>query len=392
LGDVLVFDPVCGAAGDMILGSLLDLGASPDRVREAVEAAANVEIKVKRVKRCGVEACRVEIRELKSDLKGTETEITDRLRDSGLTGRVLEGCLKVFHVLAEAEGRVHGVPRGELRLHEVGQEDAIADVVGVWTAISDLGFPRVYSTLVSVGRGVGYGWGVPAPATLEILRKRRIPWMGGPVEGELLTPTGAALLGCLVEKWGEFPALMTRDVGLGAGSRELPIPNVLRVVRGEPVEGLVADRIAVLETNVDDVEGRVLGNLIETLLEEGAKDVSVIPATMKKSRSGHLIQVIVKPEDTHRLARRLMEETGTLGVRVMPVGHRLTLTRETKTIEVEIKRMKDKVRVKIARDTHGNVVNVSPEFEDCKKLARKTRAPLREVLKRAEEEGARIYS
>ena len=175
--------------------------------------------------------------------------------------------------------------------------------------------------------------------------------------------------------------------GYGAGSKDLPIPNVLRASVGEIEESvsLLRDNVEVLETNVDNVTGEVLGNLIEVLLAEGAKDVAIVPVQMKKSRSGHIIKVIVAPEDVRRMAYRIMEETGSLGVRVMQVKHRFIADREQKKVQVRIKDLEKEVGVKISRDTKGNLLNVAAEFEDAKLVAKELKMPLKDVIKLVEE-------
>jgi len=190
---------------------------------------------------------------------------------------------------------------------------------------------------------------------------------GGPVQEELLTPTGGAILAHFVQKCDEFfPQMCAEKIGYGAGSKDLDVPNVLR---GEVEDALVFDQIEVLETNVDDVSGEVLGNLIDELIGLGARDVAVIPAMMKKGRPGHIIQVIAKSEDVDVLARKIVQETGSLGVRV--------------TIDIAGKNRK--VGVKIATDTQGNILNISAEFDDCKKVAKEIGVPVREVIRKAEE-------
>jgi uncharacterized protein (TIGR00299 family) protein len=182
--------------------------------------------------------------------------------------------------------------------------------------------------------------------------------------------------------------MQVRKVGYGAGSRDLETANVLRAVLGEIAAHPGHDRVVQLETNVDDVSGEVLGHLIERLFEEGALDVCVIPAVMKKGRSGNQVQVLAREEDTERLSREIMKETGSLGVRVYPALHRLVAEREEKTVEVEIGGSKYRAAVKIGR-LDGEVFNVKPEFEDCRKISALTGVPLKEVMRKVAEEGWR---
>jgi hypothetical protein len=280
-------------------------------------------------------------------------------------------------------------------LHEVGAADAIADIVGCCTAAHELGlFDReVLSSEVAVGRGLTtFAHGklpLPAPATLEILRG--VPIRGKPIDAELATPTGAALLRTLADRFTTaYPAMRVEAIGYGAGSKELKdVPNVLRVCLGEVAESsLELQEICLLETNVDDVSGEVIGYTIEKLLAEGALDVSATPMLMKKGRPGFLIRVVARPGDAEGLARLLMLHTGTLGVRVLPIAHRYVLQRESLPVEVTIGGRKFRARVKVARE-RGKLFGLSAEYEDAKKIAERVGISLREVISKIEETARR---
>jgi hypothetical protein len=232
---------------------------------------------------------------------------------------------------------------------------------------------------------------VPGPATIEILRSQEIPWKGGPVEEELLTPTGAALLATLVDEFmPEFPLIRAKRVGYGAGKRDLTLPNVLRTIAADTVPASEAtkhgNRIVQLETNVDDVTGEVMGHLIEKLMQAGALDVSVLPALMKKGRAGFVIRAIAGAEEMELLAKVMMRETGSLGVRVFPSIHRLVAEREQRNVQVEISGRIYQSQVKVSR-MDGELLSVKPEYEDCKRIADETDQPLRTVIKKVEEAG-----
>ena len=186
--------------------------------------------------------------------------------------------------------------------------------------------------------------------------------------------------------------MKTERIGYGAGSGNSAVPNVLRIISGEIDEALISDRIEMLETNVDDVTGQVLGNLIDELLTAGALDVAVIPATMKKGRSGNVVQVIAKPGDSDRLARRIIEETGSLGVRIIPVKHRLIAQREMGKVDVTVNNRAFSIGIKVARDLRGVLLNISAEFEDCKKAAHESGIPIRDVIRLTEEEARKRFS
>ncbi len=393
----ILFDPFSGASGDMIIGALLDLGASPQKVREAMESAAHVGVEFSRAAKKGISARLVNV-VTKKEGSMTFGEILERINSLDLHPEIIKDAISVFNILGKAESKVHGTSLDKLHFHELGQEDAIADIVGACTAFHDLGLRkvRIYCTPISVGMGfIEFSHGkfpVPAPAALEILKEYSLPWQPGPVEGELLTPTGAALLAHFVNEKGVCSPMITERIGYGAGSRDLFIPNVLRIIEGEIDDALIPDRIEMLETNVDDVTGQVLGNLIDELLNAGAKDVSIIPATMKKGRSGHIIQVITKPEDSGKLARKIIEETGSLGVRIIPVKHRLIAQREMGKVDMTIDDRTFPITVKIARDMRGVLLNISAEFEECKKTAQESGVPVRDVIRIAEEKARQVFS
>ncbi|MDI6889189.1 MAG: nickel pincer cofactor biosynthesis protein LarC [Methanocellales archaeon] len=388
----VVFDPFSGASGDMVVASLLDLGAGHDVVKDAMTSVAgDVEIDITKTNRLGLSATKVDV--MTTDAGERKyTEIVDMIKASELSNAVISDALGIFDVLAEAEARVHNVPKDQLHFHEVGAIDVIADVLGTCAAFHDLelGDCRIYSMPVSVGGGfVDTTHGklpVPAPATLEILRNSCLIYRGGPIQDELLTPTGAAILAHFVQKCDEFfPQICAEKIGYGAGSKDLDVPNVLRVVVGEVEDALVFDQIEMLETNVDDISGEILGSLIDELMRLGARDAAVIPAMMKKGRPGHIIQVIAKSEDVDVLARKIVQETGSLGVRIMSIKHRLIAKRRMDSVTIDIAGKGRKVGVKIATDTQGNILDISAEFEDCKKVAMEAHVPVREVIRKVEE-------
>ena len=393
----ILFDPFSGASGDMIISTLIDLGADAGKVKDAMENVADVSVDISKTTKMGISAISVKV-STKKDTNLSFQEIIERIKSANLPSAVESDALSIFNILGNAESKVHGVPLTELHFHEIGQEDAIADIVGACTAFHDLGLAnhRIYCNTISVGSGfVDFSHGkfpVPAPVTLEILKKYSLPWQSGHVEGELLTPTGAAILAHFVNESGNVPPLKTEGTGYGAGMKDTAVPNVLRAISGEIDDALIQDSIEMLETNVDDVTGQVLGNLIEELLKAGARDVAVLPATMKKGRSGHIIKVIVKPGDSGRIARKIIEETGSLGVRVIPVKHRLTAKREMDEVGLELNRKEYRIAVKISRDLHEILLNISAEFDDCKKASLDSGIPVRDVIRMAEEEARRLFS
>jgi len=409
----LAFDGRMGASGDMVLGALLAAGADPAAL-DPVTDALGVRYVVDSTTRAGIAATTVDVvvDEGSGDVGGgsddhtddhahdhthaeghgpnrTYAEVVALVESMELPQTVERDALAVFRRLGEAEAAVHGTDLDDTHFHEVGADDAVADVVGVCLLLDDLGAERAVTTPVSVGGGtveMSHGtYPVPAPAVTELAADADWSIRGGPVERELLTPTGAALLTELAEGIERLPPLDADAVGYGAGDADVPDhPNVLRVLVGDGGDGLRRESISVLETVVDDVAPEVLGSLQETLADAGARDVTIVPTTMKKSRPGHLVKVVVDPADATAVARRLAEETGTLGVREGSAGHRWVADRRFETTTLEIADETHEVRVKIGSDADGAVYDVSAEYDDALAVARETDLPVREVIRRAE--------
>lgn len=318
----------------------------------------------------------------------TYPEVVDLVESMNLPPGVVADATAIFRVLGEAEAEVHGTDLDETHFHEVGADDAVADVVGVCLLLDDLGVDRVVTGPVAVGGGeteMSHGtYPVPAPAVVNITAAADWSVRGGPVEAELLTPTGAAILAHLAEGVETLPSMSVESSGYGAGGWEFPDhPNVLRAVVGDGGSRLVRDEITVLETNLDDAPPEVLGGLQATLKDAGARDVTIVPTTMKKSRPGHLVKVVVKPEDAERVAYRLAVETGTLGIREHGAGHRWTARREFETATLDIDGDDYEVSVKVASDADGVVYDRSAEYDDALTVANETGVPVREIMRRA---------
>lgn len=393
----LVFNPFSGASGDMILGCALDLGADRETIKELIEASVPVSVDSKEVLKKGIKAIDVQIKVPDKEQARTYPELVDIIRGAKLPTKVEESALDIFLKMAEAEATVHGQFDLEtLHFHEVGQNDALADVIGSSVAIHSLKCDSVFCMPINVGSGTiqcAHGvLPVPAPATLEILKKGKLYFRGGNEKKELLTPTGAAILAHFAKPVEAFPQGRVISIGYGAGDSELAGPNVLQGVLSELDSYLLPDIIEVLETNADDVSGEVLGNLFEELLAMGARDVVILPATMKKGRPAHVIKVIAKPEDTAKLARKIIIETGSLGVRVIPTRHRLMASRRIESVKFEVDGQVYEAAVKVARDSEGILLNISAEFDDCKKIAKASGAPVKEVMRKVEEVARRSFT
>ena len=381
---VLLFDPFHGAAGDMVTGALLSL--LPDRA-PVIRAMASVvgEPDLTEVDRAGIRALLVRTRAGKGH-RALE-EVVARVAGADAPAPAKEMALRVFRRIHDAEARVHGTVA---HFHEVGADDAIADVVGACTALHLLAPEGVVVKPVALGSGNVRGshgtLPVPAPATAAILAASSLLAVAGQGEGELCTPTGAALLSefaTLSSLWAEPARILA--TGHGAGSRDPEgAPNVLRALLLDAPGDQAGDRVDVLETNVDDVTGEVVAHAIRRLMEEGARDACAIPAVMKKGRPGHLVRVVAAPEDSPRLAAILAGELGTLGVRCTPMVHRFVAARTTAEVEVILGETRYTVPVKCGR-AGGKVISVKPEFEQVQAIAAQSGLPARAVARAVED-------
>ena len=390
----IIFDAFSGASGDMILGTLISLGADGEKVRTVIESAVDVSVRIGQANKKGICAVDVHIGVDHEEHARHYEKLVDIVRNAGLPARVEHSALAVFELMAKAESKVHGESLEELHFHEVGQNDALADVIGSCFAMHEIGADGIYCLPINVGGGrvkaVHGSMPVPAPATLEILQLTGLSFYGSG-NRELLTPTGAAILGHFARPVENYPKGKVLSVGYGAGDADTEDPNVLRSTFIDTEDDLSRDSIEVLETNVDDVTGEVLGNLFEKLLSIGAKDVAIVPATMKKGRTGHIIKVITRPEHSAAIAREIMRETGTLGIRVIPTKHRYTADRRMDSVRVVIWGKAYDIPVKIAEDHNGEILHISAEYEDCKRVAKELNLPLKDVIRKVEEKAWNIH-
>ncbi|GAB6879932.1 nickel pincer cofactor biosynthesis protein LarC [Halorubrum gandharaense] len=463
----LAFDGRTGAAGDMVCAALIAAGADP-AVLAPVEDALPVRYEVGETTKNGIRATTVDVLLTETDggeddeegshghshghshdhgdglshdhshphgdedhnhddhshshdhaegagVHRTYTEVVDLVESMELPDSVERTALDAFELLGRAEAAVHGTDLDETHFHEVGADDAVADVVGAALLLADLDPVRVVTGPVAAGSGqveMSHGvYPVPAPAVVEIAERSDFSLVGGPVDRELLTPTGAAILGAIAEGVDTLPSIRVESAGYGAGDATFDRhPNVLRALVGDGGDaaetaaehptghehsdthehagshhgGLKHDDVVVLETNLDDAPPEVLGGLQSTLTDAGARDVTIVPTTMKKSRPGHLVKVICKPADSEAVAERLARETGTLGVREATASHRWVAERRFETATLELDGNIHEVSVKIGETTDGEVYDVSAEYDEAAAVAAEVGVPIRDVLRRAE--------
>ena len=367
----------------MILGALLDAGARETHVRGHLEGLGlpGWELEVTTTDRGGFRATRAEFHIENPDHTRTYPSVVAIVESARLPPWIRDKALAAFSLLADAEGRVHGVARDAAHFHEVGADDAILDVVAAFAALADLGVDRVIASPIATGitglaRTAHGRIPVPSPATAELLAAAGATMFGRGTD-ELITPTGAAILASASHGFGDLPPLRIERVGYGAGGRDLEHPNLLRALVGVAQGDRIPADAVLVETNLDDLSPELLPHVLDALLEAGAHDAWVTPVVMKKGRPGFVLSVLGPPERHDALVEIVFGETSTLGLRTTPV-HREILDREW--VEVEVDGLP--VRVKLGR-RDGRITTAAPEHDDAAAAARATGLPLKAIYERA---------
>ncbi|HKV23804.1 MAG TPA: nickel pincer cofactor biosynthesis protein LarC [Candidatus Acidoferrum sp.] len=379
------FDCFSGISGDMTLGALVDAGCPVERLREELSALAvpGWKLSAEKVWKNGMAATYVRVETEDQAKHRSLSAILEILEKSRLAAKVRERAAAIFTKLGEAEASVHDVPIEKIHFHEVGAVDAIVDIVGACIGFEALGIERFASSALNVGGGtakMAHGvLPVPAPATAKLLTGK--PTYSNGVQKELVTPTGAAIVATLCESFGPQPAMSVSAIGYGAGTADLEgQPNVVRLMVGEAAERNIAgfdEEIAVIEANLDDMNPQIYGYFLEKALAAGALDVYTTAVQMKKNRPGVLLTVLSKPESVQGLMELIFAETTTFGARTYRAARRV-LPREW----VNVATSYGEVRVKVSR-ANGSVLHVTPEFEDCKRVAEEKGVPLQRVIAEA---------
>ena len=385
---IAYFDCFSGASGDMILGAMMDAGLPLDVLTNELAKLdlGHYDLQVEKVTKKGMGGSQAKVL-IDDDHHHHHHRhlhhIEEIIGQSDLSDKVKTKSLAIFKRLAEAEAKVHRTTIDEIHFHEVGAVDAIIDVVGAVAGLAALEIEKIYCSALHVGTGtVECAHGtlpVPAPATAELIQGKPVYSTG--VEGELLTPTGAAILTTLASsEFGIMPAMTLETTGYGAGNADIAIPNLLRITIGdtaEEVKGLESERVAVVETSIDDMNPQIYDYLMEKMLQMGVMDVFLVPLHMKKNRPGTLLTVLCRPEMVDQITDFIITETTTIGLR-WRIDSRLKAGREIKAMETPY----GVIKFKVAKS--GNrTVNVSPEYEDCKRVAIKKNIALKEVLEAA---------
>jgi len=380
---ILYFDCFAGIAGDMTLGALVDLGLPFDHLREQLAKLPVEGYRLEKIptSRHSVAAVRIDVQTDEGHTHRHLADIRKIIEEADLPDEVRQMSLAIFQKLAEAESRVHDSTPDKIHFHEVGGLDAIVDIVGSAIGVHYFKPDRIYCSPVTLGRGVtksAHGMiPIPAPATIEILKGFPVHQTDKP--GERVTPTGAAIVTTLVERFGgidDVPSYNVRDIGYGAGTKDYEDrPNFLRLILGQTtsIDSSKHDTIEILETNIDDLNPQVYGYLFDRLYAAGAREVYVTPVLMKKNRPGNLLTVLCKKDLVEHLGNIIFSETTTAGIRLRSAG-RIVLGRRTETIDTDY----GPIRVKLLTLKEG--IKIQPEYDDCVHAAEKHGVPLVDIM------------
>ncbi|MDI6840911.1 MAG: nickel pincer cofactor biosynthesis protein LarC [bacterium] len=383
---IAYFDCFSGISGDMILGSLVDAGFSLIELKKELKKLLipGYRIESKRAPRNGILGTQVKII-VSSSYKAEKVhrkleDIISLINRSGLGNDIKSKSKEIFSRIAIVEAKIHNKQVEDIHFHEVGAVDSIIDVIGALIGIKYLGIEKVYSSPLNLGTGfVKCSHGilpVPAPATAELIKG--IPIYSTGINSELVTPTGAAIITSLAEKFGEMPLMRVEKVGYGIGGKELRIPNMLRVFIGNKIEKLQEDMVSLIETNIDDMNPQFYDYVIEELFNNGAKDVYITPIYMKKNRPSIILSVISPIDKVNELTAIIFKHTTTMGVRVTEMVKREKLVRKIKKVVTKFGNIKVKIGI------FGNkVVKILPEYEDCKRIAKTEKISINDVYNEA---------
>ena len=385
---IAYFDCFSGASGDMILGALIDAGFSLDKLTEELKKLElkGYELGFKKVLRSEITGTKFDVLINKEKIhsennsRRTLNDITKIVNGSTLSERIKKDSIRIFENLAKAEAKVHNTSPDKVHFHEVGAIDSIVDIVGAVIAFHDLKIEKIYFSPIRTGTGFvkchDAEFPIPAPATVELLKGHRV--IGTDIKHELITPTGAAILTTLGKNVEMCPEISLLQVGYGAGSHKIPqIPNLLRVMIGDTISVGEQDEVWMVETNIDDMPGEHFGYLLEKVLEAGALDGYITPVQMKKSRPGVLMSIIVDDANLSKVEGVIFDQSTTFGIRKYKAS-RNKLSRKLVDVQTEFGIIKVKMGM-----LNGCIKNITPEHEDCKKIADDRGLPLKQVYNAA---------
>lgn len=385
---IAYFDCIAGASGDMILGALVDSGLALETLKDKLSALKIDDFKIRgnRVVKNGFSATKVDVI-VADDVPARHlSDIKQIIEKSDLPQNIKDQSIQIFQRLCEVEAGIHGSSPDKVHLHELGGVDTIVDVVGTLSGLRELGIEKVYSSPLPMGRGFIKGAHgripLPAPATLALLKN--VPIVGSEIEAELVTPTGAVLLTTLADQFGPIPAMTQQSVGYGAGEKDLPIPNILRILIGEQPgkEDITNEELLMFETNIDDQNPEIYDYVMSKLFAAGALDVYLVPIQMKKNRPAAKIHILCLPAIADKVEKIIFAETTTLGIRKYKVTRRC-LPRSIHTVDTKF----GPVNIKVAKLENGETKNI-PEYEDCRRLAESNKVPLQKIYFAAQQAAA----
>lgn len=382
----VVIDPrTAGISGNMVVGALVDIGANKKKVMKIMEETGSIfgdiNVEITKTTKSGIKCTYVNV-ESNDYKKISYFELIDKLENLEISKRILKLAKSIFKEIALCEARIHNKSIKNIKFHNVGVTDIVADVFGAVYSYFSLGLDKekIFGLPVALGTKTSY-------LTFELLKK--IPTFEKSINNEISTPTGVALFKKMCDNFRKSLPLITIDkIGYGAGKHDLKVPNILKIFKGKM--NYEEDNIALLETNIDHLSGEILGNIFETLINTGALDVSIIPCVMKKNRPGHILRVLCRPKDVDKISQKIFEETGTLGIRVFPHVHRYIIKRKKINLEIDVKG-KRQANFKVSF-LGSKILDARIEYEDAKRISKKTGLPLKDVMRIANEEFYRRYS
>ncbi len=385
---IAYFDCFSGISGDMIVGALLDAGLKLETLEKGLKklGLSGYQLEVNKVIKKGIFATQFKVKIKEQGVERRLKDILKIIENSGLTKEIKDKFKKVFFRLAKVESIIHQQDMEKIHFHEIGGLDSIIDIASAIIGIKALKINEIYVSAIPVGKGFAkcaHGLlPVPAPATLELLKD--IPTYNGEIESEMVTPTGAAIISTLATGFGERPLMKIREIGYGAGEKEFPIPNLLRISTGEKIleekdlrDDYISDEAILIETNIDDMNPEFYDYIMDKLFSREALDVFLIPIQMKKNRPAYILNIMVYEQNLKEVLEVLFTESTTLGLRFKEVK-RLRLRQQNFIAETKY----GKIRVKVGI-FKGDIKNIAPEYEDCKKIAKQHQVPLKEIYEEA---------
>jgi uncharacterized protein (TIGR00299 family) protein len=385
---IAYFDCFSGISGDMTVGALLDAGLKIETLEKELKklGLSGYQLEVNKVVKKGISATQFKVKIKEERVERRFKDILGILEKSKLDEEIKKETEKIFFNIAQAESKIHRKDIDKIHFHEIGGLDSIIDITSAVIGIKTLGIEEIHSSSLPVGKGfVKCAHGiipVPAPATLELLKN--IPTYSGGIESEMITPTGAGIISTLAKSFRERPLMKIERIGYGAGEKEFTIPNLLRVSIGEKnlkdenlKDDYVSDEAVLIETNIDDMNPEFYDYIMDQLFSKGALDVFLTSIQMKKNRPAHMLSIIVYEQSLKEILEVLFFESTTLGVRIREIK-RLRLTQQNFIAETKYGKIKVKVGI-----FKGEIKNVAPEYEDCKKMAKQHQVPLKEVYEEA---------